>query len=128
MQVDSPAQVMPSQMVAPTPEAQQDVVIQGQALLTASILAAAPPDEQKKMLGESLFPLIEGMYPDLAGKITGMLLDLDVTELMWMLEDTNALTEKVSLDSVTLLGLYTSLKVEEAVSVLQAYKRKTEEK
>ena len=128
MQVDSPAQVMPSQMVAPTPQAQQDVVIQGQALLTASILAAAPPDEQKKMLGESLFPLIEGMYPDLAGKITGMLLDLDVTELMWMLEDTNALTEKVSLDSVTLLGLYTSLKVEEAVSVLQAYKRKTEEK
>ena len=104
------------------------MIEEGQALLTPSMLAMSPPEEQKKMLGESLFPLIEGMYPDLAGKITGMLLDLDVTELMWMLEDTNALTEKVSLDSVTLLGLYTSLKVEEAVSVLQAYQRKTEEK
>ena len=76
------------------------------------------------MLGERLFPLIEGMYPGQARKITGML--MDITELMWMLEDTNALTEKVSLDSVTLLGLYTSLQVEEAVSVLQAYQRRNE--
>ena len=68
------------------------------------------------------------MYPGQARKITGMLMDIDVTELMWMLEDQNALTEKVSLDSVTLLGLYTSLQVEEAVSVLQAYQRRNEKK
>ena len=36
--------------------------------LTASMLAAAPPQEQKQMLGERLFPLIQRMYPDLAGK------------------------------------------------------------
>ena len=47
------------------------------------MLAAALPDEQKKMLGERLFPLIEGMYPGQARKITGML--MDITELMWML-------------------------------------------
>jgi len=35
--------------------------------LTASMLAAAPPQEQKQMLGERLFPLIQRMYPDLAG-------------------------------------------------------------
>ena len=32
----------------------------------------------------------------------------------------------MSLDSVTLLGLYTSLQVEEAVSVLQDYQGKNE--
>merc|ERR1711981_1268889 len=32
---------------------------QGQEPLTASMLAAAPPQEQKQMLGERLFPLIQ---------------------------------------------------------------------
>ena len=32
------------------------------------MLAAAPPQEQKQMLGERLFPLIQRMFPDLAGK------------------------------------------------------------
>merc|ERR1712088_336150 len=68
-----PAQVMPGQMVAPggAPPPQQAVLVQGQEPLTASMLAAAPPQEQKQMLGERLFPLIQRMFPDLAGKITG---------------------------------------------------------
>ena len=93
-----PAQVMPGQMVAPAPQAQQAVLIQGQEPLTASMLAAAPPQEQKQMLGERLFPLIQRMYPDLAGKITGMLLEIDNAELLHMLEDHNSLKGKVSLD------------------------------
>merc|ERR1712183_800389 len=80
-----PAQVMPGQMVAPAPQAQQAVLIQGQEPLTASMLAAPPPQEQKQMLGERLFPLIQRMYPDLAGKITGMLLEIDNAELVHML-------------------------------------------
>merc|ERR1712061_569433 len=79
-----PAQVMPGQMVAPAPQAQQAVLIQSQEPLTASMLAAAPPQEQKQMLGERLFPLIQGMYPELAGKITGMLLEIDNSELVHM--------------------------------------------
>ena len=55
------------------PPPQQAVLVQGQEPLTASMLAAAPPQEQKQMLGERLFPLILRMFPDLAGKITGML-------------------------------------------------------
>jgi len=43
--------------------------------LTASMLATAPPQEQKQMLGERLFPLIQNMHPSPTGKITGMLLD-----------------------------------------------------
>lgn len=87
---------------------QQAVHIQGQEPLTASMLAAAPPQEQKQMLGERLFPLIQRMYPDLAGKITGMLLEIDNTELLHMLEHNESLKNKV----------------EEAVAVLQAHQAK----
>merc|ERR1711988_822839 len=87
-----PAQVMPGQMVAPggAPPPQQAVLVQGQEPLTATMLAAAPPQEQKQMLGERLFPLIQRMFPDLAGKITGMLLEIDNAELVHMLEDQNS--------------------------------------
>merc|ERR1711874_827128 len=106
-----PAQVMPGQMVAPAPQAQQAVLIQGQEPLTASMLAAAPPQEQKQMLGERLFPLISGMYPELAGKITGMLLEIDNSELVHMLEHNESLKGKV----------------DEAVAVLQAHQSKSNE-
>jgi len=107
-----PAQVMPGQVVAPAPQAQQAVLIQGQEPLTASMLAAAPPQEQKQMLGERLFPLIQRMYPDLAGKITGMLLEIDNAELLHMLEDHSSLKSKV----------------DEAVAVLQAHQGKATDK
>merc|ERR1712212_671219 len=68
----------------------------------------APPQQQKQMLGERLFPLIQRMYPDLAGKITGMLLEIDNSDLVHMLEDQTSLKGKV----------------EEAVSVLQAHQAK----
>ena len=76
--------------------APQAVLVQGQEPLTASMLAAAPPQEQKQMLGERLFPLIQSMYPDLAGKITGMLLEIDNSELLHMLESRESLKAKVS--------------------------------
>lgn len=86
----------------------QSVVIPGQEPLTATMLAAAPPQEQKQMLGERLFPLIQRMYPDMAGKITGMLLEIDNSELLHMLESHESLKAKV----------------EEAVAVLQAHQAK----
>ncbi|XP_049289770.1 polyadenylate-binding protein 1-A [Anopheles funestus] len=83
--------------------AQQAVIVKEP--LTASMLAAAQPAEQEQMLGERLFPLIEQMYPTLAGKITGMLLEIDNSELLHMLEHKESLTAKA----------------EEAVAVLQAH-------
>uniref|UniRef100_A0A3Q4AFV5 Polyadenylate-binding protein n=1 Tax=Mola mola TaxID=94237 RepID=A0A3Q4AFV5_MOLML len=89
-------------------QAQPAVHIQGQEPLTASMLAAAPPQEQKQMLGERLFPLIQSMHANLAGKITGMLLEIDNSELLHMLESHESLRSKV----------------EEAVAVLQAHQAK----
>lgn len=59
------------------------------------------------MLGERLFPLIPAMHPTLAGKITGMLLEIDNSELH-MLESPESLHSKV----------------DEAVAVLQAHQAK----
>uniref|UniRef100_A0AAQ4PBE9 Poly A binding protein, cytoplasmic 1 b n=1 Tax=Gasterosteus aculeatus aculeatus TaxID=481459 RepID=A0AAQ4PBE9_GASAC len=98
--VRNPQQHMPAQPPA--------VHVQGQEPLTASMLAAAPPQEQKQMLGERLFPLIQNMHPSLTGKITGMLLEIDNSELLHMLESPESLRSKV----------------DEAVAVLQAHQAK----
>jgi hypothetical protein len=52
------------------------------------------------MLGERIFPLIQQMQPDLAGKITGMLLEIDNTELLHMLESRESLKAKVCYSSI----------------------------
>ena len=59
------------------------------------MLATAQPQEQKQMLGERLFPLIQSMHNELAGKITGMLLEIDNSELLHMLESRESLKSKV---------------------------------
>jgi len=82
-------------MVQPAPQAPIPTV-DGQEPLTSSMLAAANPQEQKQMLGERLFPLIQQMAtPDLAGKITGMLLEIDNSELLHMLDNKELLKSKV---------------------------------
>jgi polyadenylate-binding protein len=50
--------------------------------LDPTALTTAPPQQQKQMLGEALYPKIHEMQPELAGKITGMLLEMDNSELL----------------------------------------------
>lgn len=76
--------------------------------LTSSILAQASPHEQKQLIGERLFPMVQKFENHLAGKITGMLLEIDNSELLHMLESRESL----------------GTKVEEAIQVLQAHQAK----
>uniref|UniRef100_A0A3Q3X883 Polyadenylate-binding protein n=1 Tax=Mola mola TaxID=94237 RepID=A0A3Q3X883_MOLML len=94
--------------VVPAPGMEPTVQIQGQEPLTASMLAAAPLMDQKQLLGERLYPLIHALHPNLAGKITGMLLEIDNSELLHMLETPESLHSKV----------------DEAIAVLQAHQVK----
>jgi len=64
--------------------------------LTIKALAAAPEEIRKQMIGERLFPLIKLQQPMLAGKITGMLLEMDNGELIHLLESQQALNEKIN--------------------------------
>ncbi|KAI1892439.1 hypothetical protein AGOR_G00133360 [Albula goreensis] len=100
--ITMPTQVAVQQVSEPA------VLVRGQEPLTASMLAAAPLMEQKQLLGERLYPLIHALHPTLAGKITGMLLEIDNSELLHMLESPESLHSKV----------------EEAVAVLQAHQAK----
>jgi len=85
------------------PQAAQQIAPEG--ALTASALASASPEMQKNMIGERLYPLIHQSQPDLAGKITGMLLEMDNSELLHLLESPEALKAKI----------------DEAIQVLEAH-------
>jgi len=101
-------QTVPAQSGQAAPNAQA-INVPGQEPLTTGMLAAAQPQEQKQMLGERLYPLIHSMHPEWAGKITGMLLEIDNAELLHMLDSRESLKAKV----------------DEAVVVLQAHQSKT---
>ena len=52
------------------------------AATSSQNIAAMPAPQQKQMLGEALYPKIQSQQPELAGKITGMLLEMDNAELL----------------------------------------------
>merc|ERR1719145_107349 len=81
-------QQMPRPAAAPPAQAQQ-------AGGAGAPLAAAPPSVQKQMIGEKLFPMIAKQQPELAGKITGMMLEMDNSELLILLESEQQMKGKV---------------------------------
>lgn len=70
----------------------------------ASALASATPEHQQMMLGEQLYPLVERIERNLAGKVTGMLLEMDQTEVLHLIESPEALKKKVA-EAVEVLHL-----------------------
>lgn len=70
-------------------------------------LAQTDPLKRKQIIGEHLYRAISASHPDKAGKITGMLLEMDNSELLHMLEAPESLNSKV----------------EEAVSVLRDHEQ-----
>jgi hypothetical protein len=55
------------------------------------------PEQQKLLLGERLYPMIQKSQPQLSGKITGMLLDSgwSIEELFSLLGDEEKLNQKI---------------------------------
>ncbi|KAF9609213.1 hypothetical protein IFM89_014407 [Coptis chinensis] len=62
----------------------------------ASALASAGPERQRAMLGEQLFPLVQCFEHALAAKVTGMLLEMDQTEVLHLIESPDSLKRKVN--------------------------------
>merc|ERR1719443_2760025 len=90
---------MPQQQMQqrpPMPQQPQQQPPQAGAPLNAAQLAAAPPAVQKQMIGEKLYPAIAKMNPEMAGKITGMMLEMDNSELLMLLESEAQLRSKVN--------------------------------
>ncbi len=73
MSHQAPPPPPPQQPPAPAQQSATSAVVPGQegGNLTTAMLAAAAPEQQKQMLGERLFPQVQRLQPELAGKITG---------------------------------------------------------
>ena len=96
----------PAQMFVPT-------TTQDETVPTPAVLAQLPIADQKQTLGElHLFPQIQQSHPDSAGKITGMLLEMNNSKILLLLESPDALTAKVG----------------EAVSVLKAHEQREQQR
>merc|ERR1719235_1533927 len=90
---------MPQQQMQqrpPMPQQMQQQPPQAGAPLNASALAAAPPAVQKQMIGEKFYPAIAKFQPEVAGKVTGMMLEMDNSELLMLLESESQLRGKVN--------------------------------
>jgi polyadenylate-binding protein len=72
--------------------------------LSLQQLAVYPPDQQKLLMGERLFPLIMKKQPQRAGKITGMLLDSGwgIDELYSLLESEDKLNQILFFSGLTM--------------------------
>lgn len=78
------------------------------ATLSVEMLSPFSQVDQKTILGDRLYPLIEHNQPELAGKITGMILDSSSNEeMIQLVNDPKALKAKV----------------EEAIKVLHEYEK-----
>ncbi|XVF60969.1 hypothetical protein PTKIN_Ptkin08bG0090300 [Pterospermum kingtungense] len=62
----------------------------------ASALANATPEQRRTMLGENLYPLVKQLKLDASAKVIGMLLEMDQTEVLHLLESLKAQKAKVA--------------------------------
>jgi polyadenylate-binding protein len=77
---------------------QQATVHQEQQLSSQKLtdqLSSAHPSVQKQILGDKLYPLVAARHPAVAGKLTGMLLQMDNSEILFLLEDHVALQQEL---------------------------------
>jgi polyadenylate-binding protein len=100
------AQAQQQQQRGPAPNVAATMQAIAAAPLDPKRIAELPAEQQKMVLGEKLYPLIAASQPELAGKITGMLLDSYFSEEIIHLIETPAALKS---------------KIEEALTVLQQH-------
>lgn len=71
----------------PQPQVQQSL---------ASLLANMTAEQQKNVLGERLYPQVHRKLPEQAAKITGMLLEMDNSEILNLLDSPDLLEGKIN--------------------------------
>lgn len=91
-------------------------------------IANAPPAQQKQILGEMIFPKIQAINSELAGKITGMLLEMENAELINLIEDDSALKAKVDEALAVYDDYIKNQGAEEGAEAPAAEEKKEEEK
>merc|ERR1712178_211961 len=72
--------------------------------LNRDALLAAPPAVQKQIIGEKLYATIHRHCPAKAGKITGMMLEMDNSELLMLLESESQLKTRME-EAMDVLGI-----------------------
>jgi hypothetical protein len=96
----SPTQLSVSSSSSPSPTTPRDIcpppTRRCAALLDALRAAHDDPHTQKQLMGECLYPLIRMQEPQLAGKITGMLLEKSPWEVLYWIEVPEALQAMVA--------------------------------
>ncbi|KAF3482963.1 polyadenylate-binding protein [Arthroderma uncinatum] len=83
----------------------------GPSTINLQVFNAAPEAQQKQMLGEAIYPKVLAQQPELAGKITGMLLEMENSELIGLVDDEAALRAKVD-EALTVYDEYVKNKTD----------------
>jgi polyadenylate-binding protein len=90
------APVQANGAAAAAPQPASGAAPQGEVAILMQQIQQFPLEQQKMFVGERLYPLIHKREPQLAGKITGMLLESSfVDELVHLLENEEARTAKI---------------------------------
>lgn len=86
----------PPMQQQPAPQPEQQVGPDELSVSDFVKAAASLPDAKRKhVFGERLFPMVARVQPELAPKITGMLLEMEDTEIVELLESQAALDKKI---------------------------------
>ncbi|CAF1205857.1 unnamed protein product [Adineta steineri] len=73
----------------------ENINVPGTTPLTVSMLYKISPVEQKQILGERLFILVQQIEPKFAAKITGMFLELDIKYILILIQSHQVLKDKI---------------------------------
>ncbi|KAI8377288.1 hypothetical protein BD560DRAFT_367041 [Blakeslea trispora] len=79
--------------------------------MTLAILEPFSPETQRQMLGERIYPIVSEVFPQEAGKLTGMLLELNKSDLVYLINNPKRLVEKASEAAQALKEHHSSLQL-----------------